>query len=236
VNDANSWEALLRDQYGFKTTKLLDDQATYNNVVREMTKIVERSNPGSHVVITFSGHGTNVQDTSGDEEDGRDEALCLYDKVLIDDQLKAILGKMQKGCYLTFISDSCHSGTVTRSFLTAMNDENAPRPRYLPPSDDGEAFTIAPSSVTKKIYNPESDMGEVLITGCQSTEYSYDARIGGRFQGAMTANATEILKKNPDISYSEFYRLLRERLPSKQYPQTPQLEGSDSNKSRKMFS
>jgi hypothetical protein len=236
VNDANGWEELLRDNYGFKTQKLLDAKATYRNVVREMVKIVEQASSKSHIVITFSGHGTNVRDVSGDEQDKRDEALCLYDKLLIDDQLRDILGKLPKGAHLTFISDSCHSGTVTRSFLNTLYDEDAPKPRYLPPEDDQEVFEIAPKSITKKILHPEEDMGEVLLTGCNATQYSYDARIDGKFQGAMSHFALKILKANPDCTYEDFYKELRAELPDRSFPQTPQLEGSESNKKRKVFS
>jgi hypothetical protein len=235
VNDANGWEDLLVGR-GFNATKLLDSKATYKNVVREMKKIVSGAEKDSHIVITFSGHGTNVRDVSGDEQDKRDEALCLYDKLLIDDQLRDILSKLPKGAHLTFISDSCHSGTVTRSFLNTLYDEDAPKPRYLPPEDDEEVFGIAPKSISKKIFIPQGDMEEVLITGCNATQYSYDARIGGKFQGAMSHFALKILHANPDCTYAEFYSSLRQSLPSRQYPQTPQLEGSDKNKDRKMFS
>lgn len=33
--------------------------------------------PGDFFVVYYSGHGTNVEDQDGDEEDGNDEALCL---------------------------------------------------------------------------------------------------------------------------------------------------------------
>jgi hypothetical protein len=39
----------------------------------------------------YSGHGTPVQDKNGDEADGQDEALYLYDGVLLDDELHEIL-------------------------------------------------------------------------------------------------------------------------------------------------
>jgi len=236
VNDATGWEKLLKTVYGFETKSLLDSNATYRNVTREIKKLVDSSTDKSNIVITFSGHGTNVKDVSGDEEDRRDEALCLYDKLLIDDQLREILGKLAKGAHLTFISDSCHSGTVTRSFLNTLYDEDAPKPRYLPPEDDEEVFEIAPKSVSKKIFNPQEDMNEVLLTGCDATQYSYDARISGKFQGAMSANAIRILYDNPTCTYEEFYKLLRGDLPSRQYPQTPQLEGAKANLERKVFS
>lgn len=237
VNDATGWEDLLKEQYGFKTKVLLNAEATHKNVVNEMKRVLKAAREGGHVVITYSGHGTNVKDNNNDEEDGRDEALCLYDKLLIDDDIRSLFDSLSEGVSLTFISDSCHSGTVTRTFLeTLYDDEVYCKARYLPPEDDEEVFDVAPSAVSKKLFMPQDDMNEVLVTGCTSTQYSYDARISGKYQGAMSANAIAILKENPKLTYNEFYKLLRERLPSRNYPQTPQLEGNSSNLNKQMFS
>ncbi len=78
-------------------------------------------------------------------------------------------------------------------------------------------------------------MPEILISGCSDSEYSYDAEFDGRPNGAMTALAIGVIKQNPAITYREFYAGLRALLPSKEYPQTPQLEGSETNKDRKIF-
>ena len=238
VNDANNWERILREIYGFKTFKLTDRQATYSNVVKTMNRVIYRvrQDKNAHVVITFSGHGTNVRDVNGDEEDRRDEELCLYDRLLIDDELREILSKIAGVCKLTFISDSCHSGTVTRSFLNSLYEEDAPMARYLPPQDDDEAFDSGHTNVTKKIFQPVEGMNEVLLTGCRSSEYSYDAKIDGQFQGAMSAHAIKILKANPDINYADLHELIRKDLPSRRYPQTPQLEGTVENLNKKVFS
>ena len=238
VNDANGWKSLMEEVYGYKTSTLLNNKATYRNVVREMNKIIGAAEAGSHVVITYSGHGTNVRDISGDEADKRDEAICLFDKLLIDDQLRTIFDKVPEGARLTFISDSCHSGTVTRAFLNTLYDEDAPRPRYLPPEDEAEVATINPNSAMKKVFSTEESMNEILITGCNSREYSYDARIGNpkMFQGAMSFFALKALRANPEITYAEFHKKLRGSLPSRHYPQTPQLEGKKENLKRKMFS
>jgi hypothetical protein len=237
VNDARGWQKYLTQHKNFHTVVLLDNKATYKNVKRELEKLVKWSHDGCHAVITFSGHGTNVRDVSGDEEDKRDEALCLYDRLLIDDELRAILKGFHEGTVLTFISDSCHSGTVTRAFLDTMSEDDAPKPRYLPPVDEEEILDLSPSSVSKKIMSPQENMNEVLITGCKSTEYSYDARFGGKPMGAMSYHALRILKENSTpLSYDDFYTQLRAKLPQRRYPQTPQLEGSEENRGRKMFS
>ena len=79
-------------------------------------------------------------------------------------------------------------------------------------------------------------MNHILISGCSNTEVSYDAQFEGNFYGAMSYFATRILKENSNLTYSEFHKKLREKLPNSQYPQSPQLEGNARNKARLVFS
>ena len=55
------------------------------------------------------------------EPDHRDESLCPHDidrgAQLLDDELAAIFAKMPEDVRLSMIADSCHSGTVTRSWV-----------------------------------------------------------------------------------------------------------------------
>lgn len=78
-------------------------------------------------------------------------------------------------------------------------------------------------------------MPEILVSGCSDSEYSYDARINGRYNGAMSAMALNVIRQNPKMTYNEFYASLRKLLPSSEYPQTPQLEGADINKGTLLF-
>ena len=41
---------------------------------------------------------------------------------------------------------------------------------------------------------PESVMKEVLVSGCDDVQYSYDAKIGNRYHGAMTYYALRSLE------------------------------------------
>lgn len=43
------------------------------------------------LVVHYSGHGTYTNDASGDETDGQDEALYLFDGAFLDDRLSKIL-------------------------------------------------------------------------------------------------------------------------------------------------
>jgi len=234
VNDAIEWHTLLTSKYGFKARLLKDGQVTWDNVVNGLKELVSKSGEGVHCVFTYSGHGSNVPSTDSDEADSRDECICLYDKWLIDDDIRMILSAINPNGRFTFISDSCHSATVTREFLSTLN-EGSPyaKPRYL----------AAPSNVkglvkrvrkTKEMF-AEEGMKEVLISGCLATEYSYDANMNGKYMGAMSYYATNILKSTPKLTYNDFYSKLSKQLPSSRYPQSPCLEGKEVNKKQLMF-
>jgi hypothetical protein len=51
----------------------------------------------------------------------------------------------------------------------------------------------------------------------------------------MTALALFTIRQNPNATYREFHAALRGLLPSEDYPQSPQLEASDTNKDRRLF-
>ena len=76
----------------------------------------------------------------------------------------------------------------------------------------------------------------MLIAGCQDTEYSYDAYFKGRPNGAFSFVALQALAKLPaGAIYQDWFRKIRTMLPSRQYPQTPNLYGSSSMKKWKVF-
>jgi hypothetical protein len=226
VNDANDWCALLND-YGFTTTLLLDSQATRQNIKTALENLVLSVGQGDVGVFTYSGHGTQTIDMSGDEGDTYDEAIYVYDGMIVDDDLRVIIDKIDPLATLVIISDSCFSGSVTR-----LVPEKA-RPRYLPLN--GFLEDREDRVVRQRFLLPESGMPELLITGCTDSEYSYDAEIDGRYNGAMSAMALRVIKQNPGLTYNEFYTRLRTMLPSKDYPQSPQLEGSDAHKGTLLF-
>lgn len=224
INDANDWCALLTD-YGFETSLILDSQATRQNIKAALDGLVISAQAGDVVIFTYSGHGTQSLDVSEDEADSYDEALYVYDGMILDDELRLIINKIDPLATLIVISDSCFSGSVTR-----LIPERA-RPRYIPPAGGLPDRSI----VRRRFLLPESGMPELLISGCSDSEYSYDAEIDGRYNGAMTAMAIRVIRQSPGLTYNDFYTRLRAYLPSSTYPQTPQLEGSDAHKSTLLF-
>ena len=221
VNDANDWEVILAHA-GFSVDKVLDSDATRQTILNKLDSLIVNAQPDDEIVFTYSGHGTSVTDKNDDEGDGYDEALVAYDGNIVDDELRVVLQKARMGVHITVIADSCFSGTVTRALMS-----DKARPRYL------ITEKIPPTATLKKKLLSDEDMVEILITGCSDSEYSYDAEINGRWNGAMTAYATSVMKNGQ--TYNEFYTHLRKLLPSDDFPQTPQLEGSDANKNRTVF-
>ncbi len=244
INDADDWADLLGNDYNFNTVKQLKNgEATMAAIKASLEDLVTGASDGDVLAFTYSGHGTWEYDNiDPDESDNRDEALCAHDGNILDDEIRKIIRKLETNAILTIISDSCHSGSVSRSRLMHERDvgvvraaDNVPKPRYMPPANDDVALRTFMIPVRRRVFYPETDMKEVLVTGCNALEYSYDAYINGRFNGAMTALSIELIKGNPGISYQEFHRKLRQLLPTTQYPQSPQLEGSDDNKNRALF-
>ncbi|MCK7481777.1 MAG: caspase family protein [Candidatus Moduliflexus flocculans] len=136
VNDAKDWSALLQG-FGFSTSTILDSGATKANVKAALQGLIASTNAGDVAVFTYSGHGTQVTDRSGDESDPYDEAISLYDGNVIDDELRVILQGIHPQATLVIVSDSCFSGSVTRIAAEPVIPRFIPRP--FPPSAERPA-------------------------------------------------------------------------------------------------
>lgn len=247
VNDANDWKATLQSK-GFQTRTLLNKNATRANMLAAIKAIIEKAQTGDAILITFSGHGTFIPDTNGDEPDGTDECLCPYDLntkgPITDDELFDLFSSKKKGVKLVMLSDSCHSGTVARfapiTTPPTVRGGKAPqrKVRFLPPSIFLSRKQVASMGVSRALRksSPPGRYGGLLMSGCLDAEYSYDAWFNGRPNGAFTFIALRELKKlKPAATYQDWYKAIRKALPSQQYPQTPNLYGSASMKNWKVF-
>ena len=256
VNDANAWEAELKRR-NFAVTKLLDAQATKAAMVEGFKTVIGGAASGDLVVITYSGHGTYVPDASGDEIDGLDEGLCPYDiqtggGALLDDEIHVLFAARKGGVRLVLISDSCHSGTVTRAAAPDPDADDVPRARFLPmgnwmPADklprgaSGKPLTTMPvatgASPLGKAMSRRS--GDLLLAGCKEgpNNFSYDARIQGRPIGAFTYYALKTLKALPaTATYAQWHAAMTPAcLPSASYPQVPCIVGSAAARKHRIF-
>lgn len=239
VNDANDWADELA-KHGFAVQKLIDSAATKAAMTSAIGGLIDGAAKGDTLVITYSGHGTWVPDTSGDEPDGRDEALCPYDLAskgaLLDDDLHALFSRRAAGVRIVLISDSCHSGSVTRGSEEDL-DPGVPRIRFMPPEAWMSKDQLPPP--TLRTMAPRGGFtragGDLLLAGCQDTEYSYDTSFKGRPNGAFTYYALKALREAKPATYEAWFNLIRTYLPSTRLPQSPQIFGTRTARRFKIF-
>lgn len=112
--DAKDMAAIAKSR-GMKPTLLLTKKGTRAHVLAAMRSAAKRLVKGDLFFLTYSGHGGQVPDVTGEEADKKDETWCLYDGQLIDDELYFELSRFAAGVRILVLSDSCHSGTVTRA-------------------------------------------------------------------------------------------------------------------------
>ncbi|WP_407522829.1 caspase family protein [Lacibacter sp. MH-610] len=160
-------EALLKQ--GFKEADIIvmkDAACTKEGILNGIQKhLIEKSAPGDICVFHFSGHGEQVYDTNGDEDDGYDEALVPYDapmeyqpgvdKHLRDDdfgtKLQDLRLKLGENGELIVIVDACHSGSSTRGNKGSMRGTDK---KYQP------ANYKAPVAKTNKINESIFGLGD----------------------------------------------------------------------------
>lgn len=137
-NDAKAMAALARKQ-GMVPTKLITKKATRAATLAALRSAAKALKAGDLFLLTFSGHGGQVKDMNGDEPDRKDETWCLYDAQLVDDELYLELSRFAKGVRVIVLSDSCHSGSVTRA-------------RKPPPAPKGKRLRLMPDAIGAKVY------------------------------------------------------------------------------------
>jgi len=246
VNDAKAWAAVLTDRFDFTradVTVLLDEDATKRRIVNRLKALMRSATRGDVLVFTNSSHGTYLADADGDEA-RFDEATCPWDcdeHLLVDDEIRALFDNLPAGVRFTFVSDSCHSGSVTRArppSVLPVPDKR--RVRFMNPRRLGlpEVESVAEQRArsARLETRPESVMKEVLVTGCRDVQYSYDAKIGNRYHGAMTFHALQALEEAGwDTTYDSWVARTNALVQRGGYDQDPQLEGRRSAKSRRVF-
>ena len=85
--------------------------------LRELSRIMSET-PTVGVTV-FCGHGNNVYDHSGDEQDRLDELYQFTDGILLDDEFTQIFENVHPESLLITLSDCCSSGSAVDETLVA---------------------------------------------------------------------------------------------------------------------
>ena len=234
---------------------LTDCAATKANILAGLSWLLGGVVKGDSIVFYYSGHGSQIVDTGGDEIDKKDEIICPHDinfanKVYIsDDDFRAIFSKLPAGVNLEVILDSCFSGTGTREAIALgdLPEECQTRVRYLePPIDQTFHIDYTPELTTTGLLKggnkTQKDMvivpglNHVLWGACRDNQTSTETNLGGVPRGAFTYNFCLILRRTVGkMSRRDIDRLLTAALKKGGFAQVPQLEASSPEMLQKPF-
>lgn len=192
---------------GFSASKLLTKEATSTALLDALRSASGELGTGGILLLTYSGHGGRIPDTSRDEDDELDETWVLYDRQLLDDELYAAYAAFAPGVRIAVFSDSCHSGTVTRVGPPAAAGTVGSGPVQPPPSVGLRTRAMPPALAQgdflrrRELYESVSAKspakGEaggpavdpqacvVLISGCQDNQFSLDGTRNGLFTATL---------------------------------------------------
>ena len=204
VEDVNLLNPVLKKQ-GFTTTTLLDEQATFNSIISQITQFTNKTKKGDIVYLHFSTHGQPVEDLSGDEEDGWDESIVPIDaykiykrdvyegkKHLTDDMLNKYVRKLREKIgatgFLYVVIDACHAGTSSRA-----NDETI-RGTHVGFTYNNRVFK--PSTSKKSHYRIEASAKQsnvLFLEACRPDQVNTEIKVDGKRYGPLSYNIAQTL-------------------------------------------
>ena len=215
-NDATNISELLANYFSYTEY----DKVFYPELVSTdkdldvfFDDFMKQASSGDRLFFSYSGHGTRVNDTSGDETDGKDEILVGKNLSSIKDDVlhNSILSSLSLNTVLFALVDACHSGTALDLVY-----------RYVSGSSMEVVSNRAPLDSRKVI---------IMISGSTSDNLSYESVIDGQTRGALSW-AFETISKNEDITLYTWKTLitrLRNVLRDAGFTQVPQLSTNVPN-------
>ncbi len=244
VNDAKDMAALCKSMLGYKASEvslLTDAKATKAAIMAKLKAAVADAKAGklSTILFSWSSHGTQMADTSGDEPDGMDEAFVPYDiaekagnwdpaHIITDDELHDLFQQLPDNVLLEVYLDTCHSGTGLRGAEFSLH---APRAKYVaPPTEQGTVPQKAVAGFVLQRGTESPASHQILWSGCKSSQTSADAFFSGRYNGAFTYYFIKVMNDTQNkLSRKDVVEQMRSAMKGK-FSQVPQLESNASNR------
>lgn len=217
VADAHAMEQFVRSKHGITEIKtLINEQATAAEIVRWFRSwLIEGAQAGDRVFFFYAGHGSQLPDDNGDEEDGMDETLAPYDvdprtgaNMIRDDVFDEMIGKLN-GKRVVMVFDSCHSGTISRGIPKLKEFARGGGVRYLPSPGQfaeleaartrgagAEGYIVTGSTRGSRDLVPEGDFidpkrfdamsGAVIISAAGDRQQAFPLIVNGQYRGALS--------------------------------------------------
>lgn len=218
--------------------ELKNESATADAIRKALDALVSKAAKGDVIYIHFSGHGQQITDLHGDEEDGFDEAWIPIDAQfsyakgtyegenhILDDQLNQWLSQLRSKVgatgKITVVADACHSGGGSRG------DEDETEYVVRGTSD---AFVIPGN--TKPFSGEVGTIDWIFISACKSYQCNYEYKGTGSLTYALGQQKAN-LSSTPA---QQIQRSIRSTIASIiPFTQTPVLEASVEGTQQSLF-
>ena len=218
--------------------ELKNESATADAIRKALDALVSKAAKGDVIYIHFSGHGQQITDLHGYEEDGFDEAWIPIDAQfsyakgkyegenhIVDDQLNQWLSQLRSKVgttgKITVVADACHSGGGSRG------DEDETEYVVRGTSD---AFVIPGN--TKPFSGEVGTIDWIFISACKSYQCNYEYKGTGSLTYALGQQKAN-LSSTPA---QQIQRSIRSTIASIiPFTQTPVLEASVEGTQQSLF-
>ena len=221
---------------------------TYENIVNAFKQITATAKKGEQVYIHYSGHGgravTIYPELKGEGLD--DESIVPCDigssgnRYLRDVEIATLIKRLtDKGCIVTVIFDSCHSGGATRGDCAIRGSENndidtAPRNQESLVASRQELLNnwqilTQNDSNKSKVWLPKTE-DYVFLAACRPSEFAYEYAVSNnsdKRNGALTYWTIDTLSNSTSpLTYRSLYNRVKGMVQSKFPQQLPMLTGN----------
>ncbi len=222
VLDVTRMESWLKTQAAIfpnpEIHRLRDEKATTANIERELLWLTSGLQAGDKIVFDYSGHGAETIESVSGQPDGHSQCICPVDfdwtpgHMITDTKFRMFFLHVPPGVAVFWISDSCHSGDLTRV------PGRIPRTYPNPPEPILTAVRAAKARGARRALAGD-DLNVGFIAGCKYSETSASTGHGGECTNAFLATV------NTGNSYTKIVADMNAWIDTHGNDQTPQCEG-----------
>lgn len=219
IDDVINMRNVLIDAFGYTQNNIImlrDDSSsasllpTKANIISALNTLVAGSSSNQEIWIHYSGHGSQIRDSSNTSRNGLDDIIIPLDYqrngFITDIQINNIIRTIQ--CRAFIIFDSCNSGTIS-DFPWAI--------QYVSPT-----ITTKTQINNSQISNPNI----FVFSACKDNQTSADIydNVAQQYEGAFTdAFISTLRNNNYNVDILTFYNNICQWIQQNRLTQIPVL-------------
>ncbi len=189
-NSAQRWKNIFNKNNFNEINWLQNKNATKENILVELTKLMLRTQENELAIFVFIGHGSKkiileaeLQAQLGIlEDDNYDEVLFAHDKIMVDNELRNILNLKKPKAKLLLFFDACNANSAMNLQYSTYNN-----------------LKIKPKN--ELVFLASSNFEKAKIIDFDHTPYSI-----------FSYYITEMIEQNNNINYYELFKKSSEKI------------------------